>query len=141
MPKELAEIIATMLDDMMPIIKEAEVEDRVIDFHNQIDLSIFDGDTLQQAYEWLNSIYYSEYQKCRKTKRLLPDHLWERYKSWGDFEGHQEVMELKHNLESLRKRFNRNDRPNLFKRTFRNGCIKKQEKAANQKSNQDKRTD
>lgn len=74
---------------------------------------------IRPGFYWIRGVYEEEYEEVNKIKKLLPDHLWARYKSWGGFDEHREVVLLKDALIKLRAKVVSRDRPDIFKKSKR----------------------
>lgn len=75
------------------------------------------ADFIRPAYKWLANIYHNEYAKARRVRGLLSDELWARYKSWGGFDEHREVVLLRKACNDLRTALVSQKRPDFYKRT------------------------
>ena len=84
---------------------------------------------IRAGWKWLTAIYDDEYAEVRRLKSLLPDEIWARYKSWGGFEDHREVVLLKEALVALRKRLISREKPDIFKKSKCEKAIKARDKA------------
>ena len=75
------------------------------------------ADFIRPAYHWIAEIYHSEYAKARRIRGLLTDELWKRYKSWGGFDEHREVILLRKACSNLRDVLVSQKRPDFYKKT------------------------
>lgn len=79
--------------------------------------SILRADFIRPAYHWMVEVYEVEYNDVQEIKRLLKPEIWQRYKAWGGFDEHREMVLLKARLSDLRQRLVSRDRPDFFKKT------------------------
>ena len=87
------------------------------------------ADFIRPAYKWILAIYNEEYVEAWRVKSLLPAELWKRYKSWGGFDDHREVVLLRKACNSLRTVLVSQQRPDFYKRTKYEQAKKKLHKA------------
>lgn len=82
---------------------------------------------IKKGFDWVTTIFYSEFDAIKQVKRLLPDELWVRYKNWGmmDDTNIAEVKLLKQRLKAFHKVVTSISRPDIFKRTKINGYYRK----------------
>ena len=107
--------IGKLTDEMSGLFLEAKIkEDYLLVDPEAVN---FDISIITEAFDWIHEIHDKEYQKAKEIKMLLPDEMWIRYKSWGDFGDHKEVVLLNGSLQSLRKAVVNSTRPNLFKKS------------------------
>jgi len=76
-----------------------------------------DGTTIKEGLDWLVGVYGSEYREIVRIKALQSSEIWARYKRWGGFEEHREVVLLRRAIHTLRMKVVSRDRPELFKKT------------------------
>ena len=84
-----------------------------------IDALELRADFIRPAHHWLVGIYEKEYAAVRRIKKMQPDEMWARYKKWGGFEEHREVLLLKAALHTLRTLLVSRTRPDFFKKSKR----------------------
>lgn len=120
------EINATT-DEMMPILKEAGVEDKYLEFRHLTpeDIEKLRVDFIRPALKWILEIKDNQHAEVKKVYKLLAPEIWERYKKWEVFEDCREVILLKAACTNLLKAFRSQKRPNFFKKSKLNGQIKK----------------
>lgn len=82
------------------------------------------ADFIRPAFYWLGSIYENEYRDVVKFRKQQPDHIWARYKKWGEFEEYREVRLLKEKINVLRAKIVSRDRPDFYKKSKRATLLK-----------------
>ena len=107
--------ITKLSDEMTPLFVEAKIKDDYL-FVEPAAIN-FDKKVILEAFDWMHKIRDNQYQKVKRTKMLLPDELWIRYRGWGDFGDHREVVLLNEGLLILRKAVINSSRPDLFKKS------------------------
>lgn len=80
----------------------------------------FKMDFIRPAHAWVVDVFRMEYIEVRRIKKMQPEEMWTRYKSWGGFEEHREVTLLNTALSDLRCRLVSRKRPDFFKKSKRN---------------------
>lgn len=103
---EMLDQIGKMLSEMYPSIVEADAKRITLKKGPKYD-------EVEKGYRWITRIYEGEYKKVKEIRNLLPQHLWDRYNSWGDFDDLQECVLLRQNLQQLKKAIS-HERPKLF---------------------------
>lgn len=86
------------------------------------------ADFLRPGFHWLYEIHDNEYDAVIQIKKLLKPEIWQRYKEWGGFDEHREMILLRERLSDLRKRLVSRDRPDFFKKTVIAKALKRAEK-------------
>jgi hypothetical protein len=107
--------ITKLSDEMSALFLEAKIKEDYL-FVDPAAIN-FNKKVILEAFDWMHKIRDDEYQKVKRTKMLLPDELWIRYKGWGDFGDHREVVLLNEGLQTLRKAVVNSSRPDLFKKS------------------------
>lgn len=82
------------------------------------------ADFIRPAYHWVADLYESEYTEITRIKAMQPDEIWSRYKLWGGFEDHREVVLLKEALNALRTKLVSRKRPDFYKKSTREKAFK-----------------
>lgn len=121
MPKtkqELVESMADLLKEMNPLLEKANLRSPLYIPTNAE--GIYKIDILREAYGWLKAIYEIEYKDALRVWNLLPEELWERYRTFGGLSGAEEVKLLNKRMTMLRAVTKISNRPKFF--------IKKKEK-------------
>jgi len=75
---------------------------------------------IKEGAVWLLQIYDTEYAEVQRIKKMQPEEMWARYKSWGGFEDCREVLLLKGAITELRAVLVSRSRPDLYKKSKRN---------------------
>jgi len=117
----LCDEMRVMVTHMAPMMTEAKIKEGHLEIHEEADT--LPADMVREAHKWLTSIFEKEFQAVKTVKRLLPDDMWKRYKSWGDFGDHQEVVLLREKMIPFRKVIVSRERPEFFKKGVVNGII------------------
>jgi hypothetical protein len=121
--------ITKLSDEMSSLFIEAKIKEDYL----TIDPAAinFDKEIILEAFDWTHKIRDDQFQKVKRIKMLLTEEMWVRYKSWGDFSDHREVVLLNEGLQTLRKAVINSLRPDLFKKSkvksFINKLAKKEE--------------
>lgn len=107
----------TMGLEIMKLLKEEGTKIR--DNHLVVpeDSNELRADFIRPAYKWIAEIYQNEYAKARRVKGLLSDELWKRYREWGGYEDHREMVLLRKACNALRASLVSQKRPDFYKRT------------------------
>lgn len=103
---------------IMTILLEEDIQIKPDYLHIPENAAKLRADFIRPAYYWLNEVYGNEYYKVREVKKLLPDHIWKRYKEWGGFDEHRECVMLRESLSVLRRAVVTRSRPDFFKKTI-----------------------
>lgn len=116
---------AFMLEEMhknagaiMTILLEEDVQIKPDYLHIPENSEKLRADFIRPAFHWLKEVYAREYYDVREVKKLLPDHIWKRYKDWGGFDEHRECVMLREALSQLRRAVVARTRPDFFKKTI-----------------------
>lgn len=72
---------------------------------------------VREGYNWLKSIYETEFKSVIAIRKLLSEETWDRYESWGGFDEHREVVLLNERFAVLKKAMAMSRRPDIFKKT------------------------
>lgn len=122
----MVEEIVAITEEMMPILKEAGIEDKQLEFRNLTveNIEKIKIDFIRPALKWMLEIKDNEYKEVKKVYKLLSPEMWERYKKWEVFEDCREVILLKAACKKLSSAFRSQKRPNFFKKSKLNGQIK-----------------
>jgi len=86
------------------------------------------ADFIRPAYHWLVTLEHEEFAAVRSIKKLLPEEIWVKYRTWGGFEDHRECVMLREALANLRQKIVGRDRPDFFKKTLVAKSLKRAEK-------------
>lgn len=105
---------------MIATLLEEDVNIKPDQLHIPEDADKFRADFIRPAHHWLVEVFATEYAEVRRIKRMQPDEMWARYKSWGGFEEYREVTLLNKALSTLRKRIVSRTRPDFYKKSKRN---------------------
>ncbi len=114
----------TMGTEIMDLLMKEKItikENALLIPENSEDLR---ADFIRPGFKWIMQIYETEYKKVKRVKGLLPEELWTRYRKWGGFDDHREVILLRQSLNELRMMIVSRKRPDFYKK-------KKYEKAKN----------
>jgi len=106
--------ITKLIDEMCVLFDEAKIPEDYL-FVDPAAIN-FPKEVILEAFDWMHTVHDDQFQKVKRTKMLLPDELWKRYKDWGDFGDHKEVLLLNEGLQALRKAIINSGRPDLFKK-------------------------
>jgi len=116
----------SMLEEMrlkggaiMATLMEEDVKIKPDHLHIPEDGMKFLADFIRKAHHWLVAVYDAEYAEVRRIKKMQPDEMWARYKKWGGFEEHREVVLLNNALVTLRAKLVSRERPDFFKKSKR----------------------
>lgn len=120
---ELIEEMRKLIDSMQVVFNEAGIKEDYINLPELVEH--FDLNIIQNAYTWITSIYNGVFREVKGIKILLPEEMWERYRAWGGFGDHREVVLLNAALQKFRKEVVTVHRPDLFKKTKTASIIKK----------------
>jgi len=77
------------------------------------------ADFIRPAFHWLEDVFKTEFTEVLRIKRMQPSEIWARYKQWGCFEEHREVLLLNKALNALRMKLITRTRPDFFKKSKR----------------------
>ena len=80
---------------------------------------------VRDAYKWLKSVMVGPLVPVEKAWKLCPPKVWERYFQLGGFEDCAEMKILLRALNALRKSISARERPTFYRKSVRNGHIKK----------------
>jgi hypothetical protein len=116
-----------MIKEMQPLLREAGIKDDYLVIMD--DSEILYAAFIKEGYDWLEHIYSILWKAAYNIKKLLPNELWERYKTWEDFDNHREVKLLKQALVHLSKAVRSHKKPDFFKKGRVRVEIKKRKKA------------
>jgi len=105
--------IRRLFDEMRPILIEAGINFKFYELPEKDQVKV---EWCHEALNWLKEIYESVYKDTLKIKELLPEEIWLRYKLWGDFDEHREVILLNTALRKLHSRMVVLKRPIFFKK-------------------------
>lgn len=126
MAEKRNEIVSTMLEEGINIKEDI--------------LNIPEGaeslraDFIRPAYHWIVDVHAREFYNVREVKKLLAPEIWTRYRTWGGFEDHREVVMLREAMSDLRQRIVSRDRPDFFKKTVIQKKMKHEAKLAETKN-------
>ena len=116
----------SMLEDMhlkggaiMVLLLEEEVQIKPDQLHVPEDGADFRAGFIRAGFKWINEVYENEYAKVTRIKKMQPDEMWARYKKWGGFEEHREVVLLRDALSVLRAKIVSRSRPDFYKKSKR----------------------
>jgi len=104
-------IMATLLEELVAV----KVDQLTI----PEDADQFRADFIRPAYYWIGSVYETAYAEVRRIKRMQTDEMWKRYRTWGGFEEHREVILMKNALQVLRNAIVSHSRPDFYKKSKR----------------------
>lgn len=110
------QMMATMIEEDVAIKPEQ------LDLGNEADQ--LPMTMVREGHKWIEDVFATEYAEVVRIKNLQPDEMWTRYKKWGGFEEHREVILLHDALVALRKRVISRGRPDIFKSSKRTKAIK-----------------
>ena len=80
---------------------------------------------IRPGFHWIREVFAAEFEAVLRIKKLQPKEMWTRYKNWGGFEDHREVVLLKEALTNLRAKVVSRERPDVFKKSKRAKEIKR----------------
>lgn len=117
---------AAMLEEMtqlsnmiMTVMLEEEVTIKPEQLAFEDECIKLKADYIRPAYKWLIELSEKEFSEVLRVKSLLSAELWQRYRTWGGFEEHREVILLKAALKTLRMAVVSRNRPDFYKRSKR----------------------
>jgi hypothetical protein len=84
-----------------------------------IDSDIYKMPFVQEGHHWVTEIYNKEYVEVLRIKKMQPEAVWQRYKRWGVFDEHREVILLRKAINVLRTAVVARSRPDFFKKSKR----------------------
>ena len=108
---------------MEKLFNEAGIPDEYLYLPENVEF--IDVKYLIEGYEWISEIHNTVWRNAHSIKKLLPDELWERYKSWEAFEDAREVILLNEALVNLKKQVVNSNRPVLFKKSRLKSIIRR----------------
>lgn len=117
----LLEEMRNMCVDIKTVLVVEDVAIKASHLHVPEDGDEYLMTFVREGYVWLLGVYTTEYAAYIETKTLLPDILWKRYKEWGGFEEHREVVRLTADLKNLRSSLISRKRADFFKKSKRSG--------------------
>lgn len=127
--EEMVIEIQHMVSIMKPFYKDANIKENTLQIKSKyINLPF---DMIKQGYDWLVTVFNSEFDAIRQIKKLLPEDTWERYRLWGlmDDDNYAEVKLLKQRNKILHSIITSISKPDLYKRTKVNGYFREIRKA------------
>jgi hypothetical protein len=103
---------------IMTLLNEEDVKIKEGHLGIPEDATILRADFIRPAYHWLLGVHDLEYNDVLDIKRLLKPEIWKRYKDWGGFDDHREMVLLQARLSELRRKLVSRERPDFFKKTL-----------------------
>ena len=116
----MLEEMASLSDQIVVLLQLENVVIRKDHLTIPNDAYQYRADFIRPAYVWLCARYDVEYSDVQRIKKMQPAAIWERYKKWGGFEEHREVLLLNDALILLRSSLVSRTRPDFFKKSKRN---------------------
>jgi len=79
----------------------------------------YKAEFLRDAHTWLEDVTKTQYAAARRIYAMQTPEMWARYKNWGIFDEHREVILLRKATNELRARVVSRARPDFFKKSKR----------------------
>lgn len=99
------------------IEEDAQVKPDQLDI--PADSDKFKMSFIRDGFNWLSEVFTTEYQEVIRIKKTQPEEIWLRYRSWGGFEDHEEVVLLRKAINELRAKVISRKRADYFKKSKR----------------------
>lgn len=102
----------------------AKIDDKFIIFAQCDKLP---GYCLEEALDWLQTLYQGAYRECQKIRNMQSEAVWKKYELWADFDDCNEVKLYAAKLDAFRNHCKH--RPLIFRHSACEKAITENERA------------
>lgn len=121
---EKIQVMREMLDELKPFIEESGLKINYLVLPPEV--SQLPAEMITAGYKWLDEIHSLNLSNLQYIDGLLKPEIWKRYKLWGGYEDHREMLMRTAALKKLRKEIcTREGKADLFIKGHRDAAIKK----------------
>lgn len=106
--------LQSKIEKLQEILKKHDLPDNLLTLHAGFEA--LPERIIKDAIEWIDLLNQTLMADLEKIWKLLPLEIWNRYRVWGGFDGHQEVVLLKTCREAVVKSLYK--RPKLFNKRW-----------------------
>jgi len=115
MLEQMAVLGKQMVEQLLT--EDADIKPTYLDLPEDPDH--FKMEFVKAGYAWILQVHTAQYAEVRRIWKMQTPEMWKRYKSWGVFDEHREVVLLRKAINDLRAAIVSRSRADFYKKSKR----------------------